>query len=128
MRRPHVTHLLDPKTNFDRPHPALVTCRCMPLQVINFDMPLNMEDYIHRIGRTGRAGAKGTAISFVHPEQDESLVPKLCKVLTESKQAIPQELLDINETAQYKKFEKRNPRGRGRGGGGGYGGGGDNRW
>ncbi len=33
--------------------------------VINFDMPQSVEDYVHRIGRTGRAGAKGTALSFV---------------------------------------------------------------
>jgi superfamily II DNA/RNA helicase len=33
--------------------------------VINFDLPLNAEDYVHRIGRTGRAGASGAAISFV---------------------------------------------------------------
>ena len=35
--------------------------------VINFDMPMVAEDYIHRIGRTGRAGAKGNAISLVGP-------------------------------------------------------------
>lgn len=35
--------------------------------VINFDLPDNVEDYVHRIGRTGRAGANGTAISFVSP-------------------------------------------------------------
>lgn len=33
--------------------------------VINFDLPRNPEDYVHRIGRTGRAGAKGIALSFV---------------------------------------------------------------
>jgi ATP-dependent RNA helicase DDX5/DBP2 len=32
--------------------------------VLNYDYPNNSEDYIHRIGRTGRAGAKGTAITF----------------------------------------------------------------
>ena len=32
--------------------------------VVNFDMPNNIEDYIHRIGRTGRAGASGVAVSF----------------------------------------------------------------
>ena len=32
--------------------------------VINYDYPNNSEDYVHRIGRTGRAGAKGTAITF----------------------------------------------------------------
>jgi ATP-dependent RNA helicase RhlE len=36
--------------------------------VINFDLPMVPEDYIHRIGRTGRAGATGIAISFVGPE------------------------------------------------------------
>ena len=33
--------------------------------VINFDVPIIIEDYVHRIGRTGRAGAEGTSISFV---------------------------------------------------------------
>jgi len=41
--------------------------------VINFDLPMVPEDYIHRIGRTGRAGATGTAISFVGPEEWELL-------------------------------------------------------
>ncbi len=37
--------------------------------VINFDLPTNPEDYIHRIGRTGRAGLPGRAISFATPDQ-----------------------------------------------------------
>ncbi len=37
--------------------------------VINFDLPDNAEDYVHRIGRTGRAGATGHAISFATPDQ-----------------------------------------------------------
>ncbi|WP_440874074.1 DEAD/DEAH box helicase [Thalassotalea sp. PLHSN55] len=36
--------------------------------VINFDMPKHTEEYVHRIGRTGRAGSKGEAISFVGPK------------------------------------------------------------
>lgn len=36
--------------------------------VINFDLPQSEEDYIHRIGRTGRAGARGIALSFVSPK------------------------------------------------------------
>jgi len=41
--------------------------------VINFDLPRVAEDYIHRIGRTGRAGATGTAISLVGPEDRDNL-------------------------------------------------------
>jgi len=41
--------------------------------VINFDMPMVAEDYIHRIGRTGRAGAEGTAISLVGPDDRRKL-------------------------------------------------------
>ncbi|MEO7251431.1 MAG: helicase-related protein, partial [Arenimonas sp.] len=40
----------------------------LPL-VINFDLPMVAEDYVHRIGRTGRAGASGEAISLVAPEE-----------------------------------------------------------
>ena len=36
--------------------------------VINYDLPQDVEDYVHRIGRTGRAGAKGEAISFACDE------------------------------------------------------------
>ena len=41
--------------------------------VVNFDFPVNPQDYVHRIGRTGRAGSSGEAISFV-PEQDLNLL------------------------------------------------------
>lgn len=42
--------------------------------VINFDLPMAAEDYIHRIGRTGRGGATGTAVSFVGPDDRRKLV------------------------------------------------------
>ena len=41
--------------------------------VVNYDLPHNAEDYVHRIGRTGRAGQKGEAISFCTPSDKESL-------------------------------------------------------
>ena len=49
--------------------------------VINFELPFDPEDYVHRIGRTGRAGALGEAISFVAPDEMEklTLVRKLTK-------------------------------------------------
>ncbi len=48
--------------------------------VFNFDIPFNAEDYIHRIGRTGRAGASGLAITFV-TRSDARLVADLEKLL-----------------------------------------------
>ena len=44
----------------------------MPL-VVNYELPHVPEDYIHRIGRTGRAGATGEAMSFVAPEEEKYL-------------------------------------------------------
>jgi superfamily II DNA/RNA helicase len=48
--------------------------------VFNFDIPFNAEDYVHRIGRTGRAGASGLAVSFVSG-RDARLVGELEKLL-----------------------------------------------
>jgi superfamily II DNA/RNA helicase len=49
--------------------------------VFNFDLPKFAEDYVHRIGRTGRAGAKGVAVSLVSPEEEKLLkeIEKLIK-------------------------------------------------
>jgi superfamily II DNA/RNA helicase len=48
--------------------------------VINADLPYNAEDYVHRIGRTGRAGAKGDAISL-HTDKDERLLVDIEKLI-----------------------------------------------
>lgn len=42
--------------------------------VINYDLPYNAEDYVHRIGRTGRAGASGDAISLFAPSEERLLI------------------------------------------------------
>ena len=42
--------------------------------IFNFDVPHHAEDYVHRIGRTGRAGLQGTAITLVTPEDSKNLV------------------------------------------------------
>lgn len=42
--------------------------------VLNYDYPNNSEDYVHRIGRTGRAGSKGTAITLFTTESECSLL------------------------------------------------------
>ena len=47
--------------------------------VINYDLPQCAEDYIHRIGRTGRAGSVGTALSFIL-EEDDTKWKEICRV------------------------------------------------
>jgi len=42
--------------------------------VINFDVPLHAEDYVHRIGRTGRAAATGDAVTLVTPQEANEIV------------------------------------------------------
>ena len=49
--------------------------------VVNFQMSSKFEDYVHRIGRTGRAGAKGTAITYLGDEEDPKIVEELNKYL-----------------------------------------------
>ncbi len=56
--------------------------------VVNYDLPTNIESYVHRIGRTGRIGKTGTAISFID-RVDEPMYYKLYKVLCDSKQDVP---------------------------------------
>lgn len=59
--------------------------------VINYDFPNGVEDYIHRIGRTGRAGATGEAYTFF-TSQDSKYARELARVLREANQIVPPEL------------------------------------
>nr|BAB12337.1 Cvh [Gallus gallus] len=54
--------------------------------VINFDLPNTIEDYVHRIGRTGRCGNTGKAVSFFDDQSDGHLVQSLLKVLSRTQQ------------------------------------------
>jgi ATP-dependent RNA helicase DDX5/DBP2 len=112
------------------------------MYVINYDFPKQIEDYIHRIGRTGRGGAAGTAYSFFTATAGGKMASDLIKILRESKQTVPADLESLNTRTDS------NPRGRwggnqrggwgggnrggwssNSGGGGGYGGGyGGSRW
>jgi ATP-dependent RNA helicase DDX46/PRP5 len=62
--------------------------------VINYRCPNHMEDYIHRIGRTGRAGNKGTAITFITREEMKHAW-ELSKVLEQSNQTVSEDLQDL---------------------------------
>uniref|UniRef100_A0A8B9LNF1 RNA helicase n=1 Tax=Astyanax mexicanus TaxID=7994 RepID=A0A8B9LNF1_ASTMX len=63
--------------------------------VVNFDLPNNIEEYVHRIGRTGRCGNTGRAVSFFYPESDTPLARSLVKVLTGAQQEVPPWLEEI---------------------------------
>jgi len=80
-------------------------------QVINFDMPSNIDDYVHRIGRTGRIGATGKALSFFN-EKNANVARDLIELLSENGHEIPTFL----EEARFKGGRGKN---RGRGGRGG---------
>lgn len=66
--------------------------------VINFDLPLNHEDYVHRIGRTARANNTGTAISLVNPAEELNLRKIEALIRMEIKRLDLPEDLDILET------------------------------
>jgi ATP-dependent RNA helicase DBP3 len=59
--------------------------------VINYSFPLTVEDYVHRIGRTGRGGATGTSHTFF-TDFDKGLAGALVGVLQEAKQEVPKEI------------------------------------
>lgn len=62
--------------------------------VINYECPNHMEDYVHRVGRTGRAGNKGTAYTFITPDQGRYAVD-IEKALLSSNVEIPDDLRNL---------------------------------
>lgn len=62
--------------------------------VVNYDFPTGVEDYVHRIGRTGRAGATGVAYTFFG-DQDARYASDLIKVLEGANQRVPPEIRDM---------------------------------
>ncbi|KAM3576840.1 hypothetical protein VYU27_001206 [Nannochloropsis oceanica] len=57
--------------------------------VINFDMPHEIENYVHRIGRTGRCGKTGVATTFINAEVEQSTLLDLKHLLIEARQRVP---------------------------------------
>ncbi|GMR32155.1 hypothetical protein PMAYCL1PPCAC_02350 [Pristionchus mayeri] len=93
--------------------------------VVNFDLPNDSDEYVHRIGRTGRCGNTGIATSFFN-DKNRGIARDLQGLLAEANQDIP----DFIRRCAAEGGASRGPRGRfggtdhrrGRGGGGGYGG------
>jgi len=75
--------------------------------VINYDLPYNAEDYVHRIGRTGRAGASGVALSLM-VGGDERLLDDIEKLI---KRKLPVERLDVGPVEERPRRERREPSG-----------------
>ena len=72
--------------------------------VVNFSFPLTIEDYVHRIGRTGRAGKTGTAITLFHGEgHEKALAGALQNVLRGADMPVPKELLKFGSTVKKKQ-------------------------
>ena len=57
-------------------------------QVVNYDLPNTIDDYVHRIGRTGRAGNTGAALAFVN-EKNGNITRELREMLEENDQECP---------------------------------------
>ncbi|XP_017666791.1 PREDICTED: probable ATP-dependent RNA helicase DDX4 isoform X5 [Lepidothrix coronata] len=63
--------------------------------VINFDLPSTIEEYVHRIGRTGRCGNTGKAVCFFDNDSDGHLAQSLIKVLSDAQQEVPLWLTEV---------------------------------
>ena len=71
--------------------------------VINYSFPLTVEDYVHRIGRTGRAGKTGVAHTFFCAASDRARAGELINVLREAGQPVPAELMAFRTTVKKKE-------------------------
>jgi len=60
--------------------------------VFNYDMPTNEDTYLHRVGRAGRFGTKGMAISFVSSEKDRNVMAKVREQFAVTLPELPEKL------------------------------------
>ncbi|KAI0218497.1 RNA-dependent ATPase [Massospora cicadina] len=72
--------------------------------VINYTFPLTIDDYVHRIGRTGRAGNKGISHTFFTP-QDKAHSGELINVLKSANQEVPESLMKFGTTVKKKEHK-----------------------
>ena len=95
--------------------------------VLNYDMPTSLDVYVHRIGRTGRAGNIGNALSLIN-EKSSNIARDLYDRLSEGKQDPPSWLKSLSSHRRGggrrggggKRFGGKDYRSAGRGGGGGH--------
>ncbi|XP_072542303.1 DEAD-box helicase 3 X-linked a isoform X2 [Salminus brasiliensis] len=89
---------------------------CNVKHVINFDLPSDIEEYVHRIGRTGRVGNLGLATSFYN-DKNSNITKDLLDILVEAKQEVPSWL----ESLAFEHQHKNSSRGRSKRFSGGFG-------
>lgn len=88
--------------------------------VINFDLPQDPESYVHRIGRTGRAGKEGTAWSFVTPRETDHLhfiekvtrqriskkpVPSIAEAIEGKQRITAERIIEIVQTDSFQEYK-----------------------
>ncbi|XP_015365139.1 PREDICTED: ATP-dependent RNA helicase vasa, isoform A-like [Diuraphis noxia] len=69
--------------------------------VINYDMPQEIEEYVQRIGRTGRLGNQGIATSLFDPDEDHLLIDPIINTLASANQEIPNWLLKLGRESKF---------------------------
>ncbi|KAK9299834.1 hypothetical protein QLX08_007282 [Tetragonisca angustula] len=69
--------------------------------VINYDLPKGIDEYVHRIGRTGRVGNRGRATSFFDPEDDGPLRGDLVRILKQAGQSVPDWMMGGNASRNF---------------------------
>lgn len=104
--------------------------------VVNYDLPSEIDEFVHRVGRTGRIGHQGKATSFFTRGKDDKIARSLVKVLSDASQEVPEWLDEIAESAvgtsygpaggRFASRDTRRQYGGGRGGASA--GGGDSGW
>lgn len=72
--------------------------------VINYDLPQTIDEYVHRIGRTGRVGNSGRSTTFFDPDNDTALAKDLVKILQLAGQPVPEFLNAYDNTNHYLSF------------------------
>ncbi|XP_033612558.1 probable ATP-dependent RNA helicase DDX43 isoform X2 [Fukomys damarensis] len=73
--------------------------------VYNYDFPRNIEEYVHRVGRTGRAGRTGMSISLI-TRNNWSIATELIHILERANQSIPEELVSMAERYRANKLKR----------------------
>ena len=74
--------------------------------VVNYDCPASLDDYVHRIGRTGRGGSIGAAMTFF-TEEDGKVVRSIAHMIASMGQDVPQWMLGMSKAAPDRPQKRR---------------------